>query len=166
MIVCYISAGSNLGDSVQIISDVPRLLRAIPRTHVLATSKLYRSKPVDAQGPDFINSVIKVETTLTARGLLSGLQAIERLKGRVRGQVQNAPRTLDLDLLLYGDAVLKDPKLIVPHPRMHQRAFVLVPLQELDASLNIPGRGSLLQFILRTKDQSLRPIAATTASSQ
>lgn len=160
MIICFVGVGSNLGDSAAQVGLAAQRIDMLPGTRLLASSRLYKSEPIDAPGGDFINAVFKIETTSTARRLFNGLRAIEALTGRQRGGIRNAPRTLDLDLLLYGDAIIDEPDLQVPHPRMHMRAFVLLPLQELAPSLTIPGRGSLLQFVLRTRTQSCAPIGA------
>jgi 2-amino-4-hydroxy-6-hydroxymethyldihydropteridine diphosphokinase len=108
----------------------------------MAASSLYRTAPIDSSGDDYINAVAAVDTDLDAHALLQALCGIEQAHGRER-PYRNAPRTLDLDLLLYGDQVIADaPALIVPHPRMHERAFVLAPLAELAPELRIPGRGA------------------------
>ena len=109
-------------------------LNRLPDTRLEARSHLYRSAPVDAQGPDFINAVAAVSTRLTAPDLLLALQQLEQRAGRER-PYRNAPRTLDLDLLLYGDARIDSPSLTVPHPRMMERAFVLIPLAEIAPDL-------------------------------
>ena len=106
---------------------------------------MYRSAPLGPQDqPDFVNAVVLVETGLEARALLDGLQAIEADLGRRRESVQWGPRVIDLDLLLYGDLVVDEPGLTVPHPRMHERNFVLLPLREIAPDVEIPGRGPLL----------------------
>jgi 2-amino-4-hydroxy-6-hydroxymethyldihydropteridine diphosphokinase len=115
-------------------------LSRMPSTTFVAASSLYRSAPVDGEGPDYINAVAEIETALSAHDLLVALQAIETRYGRVR-TTKNAPRTLDLDLLLYGDGLISTPDLVVPHPRLHERAFVLLPLTELAGPIDIPGRG-------------------------
>lgn len=125
-----IALGANLGDAAQALRDALAALGAHPGVRVLRASGLYRTAPVDAGGPDFINAVALVATTLTAPGLLAALQAIEQAAGRLR-PYRNAPRTLDLDLLTYGTARIDSPVLTVPHPRMMDRAFVLVPLREV-----------------------------------
>ena len=109
-------------------------LNRLPATRLEARSHLYRSAPVDAQGPDFINAVAAVSTRLTGPDLLLALQQLEQRAGRER-PYRNAPRTLDLDLLLYGDACIDSPSLTVPHPRMMERAFVLIPLAEIAPDL-------------------------------
>src|SRR4051812_45361194 len=125
-VAAFVGLGSNLGDSALALRAAITQLEAMPGTHVVRQSRLYRSAPVEASGPDFVNAVVEIQTTLTAPDLLAHLQAIEQRAGRER-PYRNAPRTLDLDLLLYGDARIDSPALTVPHPRMTERAFVLVP---------------------------------------
>lgn len=124
----------------------------MPRTRLLARSSLYRSSPIDAGGPDYLNAVAQIATGLNARELLTHLRAIEQQLGRER-LFRNAPRTLDLDLLLYGDEIIATPELTVPHPRLQQRAFVLVPLAELAPDLVIPGLGSIDRLLPGVVDQ-------------
>ena len=150
-IAAYIGLGSNLEDPASQIKAGCTALAALPATELIARSALYRSAPVGyGDQPDFINAVAKVETALDARALLDALLAIELKRGRVR-DFPNAPRTLDLDLLLYGDLKLHAPGLTIPHPRMHERAFVLVPLAEIDPQCVIPGRGKVAE-LLRSVD--------------
>ena len=137
-VTAYIGLGANLGDPAQAVRSALRQLGAMPGARLLQASSLYRSAPVDASGPDYINAVAMVATSLTAPDLLAALQAIEQAAGRERPFV-NAPRTLDLDLLLYGGARIDSPLLTVPHPRMWERAFVLLPLHELVPGL-VPSR--------------------------
>lgn len=126
----FIGLGANLGDAKTNVLLAMQAIAALPSTMLRSRSSLYRSKPVDAGGPDFINAVIEVETDLCAPALLHELQSLEHAAGRQR-PYPNAPRTLDLDLLLYGDASINSPTLVIPHPRMGQRAFVLLPLAEI-----------------------------------
>ena len=129
-ITAYIALGANLGDAPATLRAAVAALDEVPDTRVLACSRLWRSAPVDASGPDFINAVAALETSLTAPALLGELLALETRFGRQR-PYHHAPRTLDLDLLLYGGARVASPQLTVPHPRMWQRAFVLRPLAEI-----------------------------------
>jgi 2-amino-4-hydroxy-6-hydroxymethyldihydropteridine diphosphokinase len=129
-VLAYVALGANLGDAVSAVQSAMDALAALPLTQVTRRSSLYRSAPVDAVGPDFINAVVEVSTGLSAPDLLTALQSIEHAAGRERPYL-NAPRTLDLDLLLYGDASVQSERLTVPHPRMLQRAFVLQPLAEI-----------------------------------
>ena len=137
----FIGLGANLGDPEAQVRRAFAALADLPGTRLLAASSLYRSAPVGyAVQPDFVNAVAQVETRLGAGALLRELLATEARFGRVR-EFPNAPRTLDLDLLLYGDRVIAEPGLIVPHPRMHERAFVLAPLAEIAPDIAIPGKG-------------------------
>ena len=130
----YIGLGANLGEREATLRQALAALGQYPGTRVLRVSPLYGSAPVDAGGPDFLNAVAEVATTLTPEALLQALQAIEQSAGRER-PYRNAPRTLDLDILWFGDQVIDTPTLTVPHPRMAERAFVLRPLADL-----VPGR--------------------------
>jgi 2-amino-4-hydroxy-6-hydroxymethyldihydropteridine diphosphokinase len=126
----WIALGANLGDARATVQQAIRDLGQLAQTQLVAQSSLYRSAPVDASGPDFINAVAQVATTLSPQQLLVALQALELAAGRERAH-RNAPRTLDLDILLYGDTTLDTPSLVIPHPRMWERAFVLLPLAEI-----------------------------------
>lgn len=129
-VTAYVAVGANLGDPVAAVSEAIEALRSLPLTRLIRRSALYRTAPVDAEGPDFINAVAEVLTGLSPHDLLAALQALEQAAGRSRPW-RNAPRTLDLDLLLHGQARVDDAQLTLPHPRMHERAFVLVPLAEI-----------------------------------
>ena len=133
-VIAYVALGANLGEAAAVVTSAIDALNRLPDTRLEARSRLYRSAPVDAQGPDFINAVAAVSTRLTAPDLLLALQQLEQRAGRER-PYRNAPRTLDLDLLLYGDARIDSPSLTVPHPRMMERAFVLIPLAEIAPDL-------------------------------
>lgn len=133
-VLAHVALGANLGDARATVSDAIAALDRLPQTRLLRASALYRSAPWEASGPDFINAVAAVETGLDAHELLRALQALELQAGRER-PYRNAPRTLDLDLLLYGDAVIDTPDLSVPHPRLRERAFVLLPLAEISPAL-------------------------------
>jgi 2-amino-4-hydroxy-6-hydroxymethyldihydropteridine diphosphokinase len=150
----FIGLGANLGDPAATLRAAVAALAALPLTTLLACSKTYRSAPVDAQGPDFLNAVAEINTSLPPVALLHELQGIEQAHGRERAY-RNAPRTLDLDLLLYGNQTIATPNLTVPHPRMHERAFVLLPLQELDPDLEIPARGKLPDLLSAVSDQRI-----------
>jgi 2-amino-4-hydroxy-6-hydroxymethyldihydropteridine diphosphokinase len=126
----YVALGANLGDAAATIEQALRALDGLPHTRVAARSGLYRSAPVAASGPDFINAVAAVSTRLTAPDLLRQLQRLEHAAGRQR-PYRNAPRTLDLDLLLYGAGRIESQWLTVPHPRLRERAFVLRPLADI-----------------------------------
>jgi 2-amino-4-hydroxy-6-hydroxymethyldihydropteridine diphosphokinase len=138
-VTAYVALGANLGDAQAAVHDALRRIGELPATRLVRASSLYRTAPFEASGPDFINAVCEVQTQLTAPELLSQLQAIELAHGRER-PYRNAPRTLDLDLLLYGDACIASERLTVPHPRMHERAFVLVPLAEIAPQRVPPGQ--------------------------
>lgn len=129
-VLAYIALGGNLGDAQATVRSAIDQVAALPQTRLVARSSLYRTAPVEATGPDFVNAVVGVQTRLNAHELLLKLQHIETLAGRVRPYL-NAPRTLDLDLLLYGQASIESPHLVLPHPRMLRRAFVLLPLAEI-----------------------------------
>jgi 2-amino-4-hydroxy-6-hydroxymethyldihydropteridine diphosphokinase len=129
-VTAYIALGANLGDAAAAVARAMDAITALPATRVTQRSSLYASAPVDADGPDYVNAVVEVETMLPAPLLLAQLQRLEREAGRERKH-RNAPRTLDLDLLLYGDGVIQSAMLTVPHPRMAQRAFVLLPLAQI-----------------------------------
>ena len=133
-VLAHVALGANLGDARATVSDAIAALDSLPQTRLLRASGLYRSAPWEASGPDFINAVAAIETGLDAHELLRALQALELQAGRER-PYRNAPRTLDLDLLLYGDAVIDTPDLSVPHPRLRERAFVLLPLAEIAPAL-------------------------------
>lgn len=126
----YVGVGANLGDARQTVQEALAQLDQLPATRVVRASSLYRSAPVDAQGPDFWNAVARLDTTLAPLELLAELQRLEQAAGRQR-PYRNAPRTLDLDLLMYGTVRQDDPVLTLPHPRMRERAFVLLPLAEI-----------------------------------
>ena len=137
----YVGLGANLGDRQEFIDRAVALLAATDGVNVLAVSALLETDPVGlVDQPRFLNGAAAVETTLSARELLEALLGIERTLGRVRGE-RWGPRTIDLDLLLYGDAVVDEPGLEVPHPRLHERRFALEPLSKLDPELDVPGRG-------------------------
>jgi 2-amino-4-hydroxy-6-hydroxymethyldihydropteridine diphosphokinase len=138
----WVGLGSNLATPRDQLESALAALAALPDTRVLRVSSFYRTAPVGYAGqPDFINAVAAIETGLAPRALLEALLDIERRHGRVR-TIPNGPRTLDLDLLLHGDQRIDEPGLTLPHPRMHERAFVMVPLAEIAPELVIPGRGT------------------------
>ncbi len=126
----FVGLGANLGDRRATLRAAVQALHALPRTQLVRVSPLYRSAPVDAGGPDYLNAVAEVATGLAPQALLESLQAIELAAGRER-PYRNAPRTLDLDILWFGDQVIDTADLVVPHPRMAERAFVLRPLADL-----------------------------------
>ncbi len=133
-VTAYLALGANLGNARQAVQDAVDAIAALPTTQVLVQSPLYRTAPIDSSGPDYINAVVQVHTRLAPYDLLQGVQAIELAAGRER-PYRNAPRTLDIDILLYGDVHLHDAELTLPHPRMWHRAFVLVPLADVAPGL-------------------------------
>lgn len=154
----FVGLGANLGGAREAMARAVRGLSAAPGVRVAGVSPLYRSAPVDAVGPDFLNAVCAVDTMLAPQVLLALLQSLEAQAGRERPH-RNAPRTLDLDLLLHGDAAIEAPDLVVPHPRMHLRAFVLRPLLDLARDVELPGRGLARDWLDRAADQALACIA-------
>ena len=141
MSIAYVGLGSNLEVPEGQVARALGELAGIPATRLVGRSSLYRSAPLGhAAQPDFVNAVAALDTALAPEALLTELQAIEARHGR-RRSFRNAPRTLDLDLLLYGEVEHRSARLTVPHPRMHERAFVLQPLMELAPDIAIPGRG-------------------------
>ena len=155
----YIGLGANLGDAAATLRAAVSALRILPRTHGVTVSSAYRSAPVQAVGPDFLNAVVALRTSLAPQELLAALQTIELAHHRTR-PFPNAPRTLDLDLLLYGNLLLDTPRLQLPHPRLHQRAFVLMPLFELAPDLVLPGLGPLGPHLARVGEQRLERLGA------
>jgi len=148
----YIGLGANLGDARATLGAAFNALQALPQSELVRRSSIYRSAPIDSSGPDYLNAVAHLRTALDAHELMAHLQSIERSHGRER-PYRNAPRTLDLDLLLYGERSIHTPTLVVPHPRAHERAFVLAPLAELAPQLVIPGHGPVAALLLATGGQ-------------
>jgi 2-amino-4-hydroxy-6-hydroxymethyldihydropteridine diphosphokinase len=156
--LAFIALGANLEQPVQQVRRALRELDSIERTHVVAVSSLFRTAPVGyADQPDFINAVAKVQTTLPPRALLDQLHVIEERHGRERS-FRNAPRTLDLDLLTYADLVLDEEGLTLPHPRMHQRAFVLMPLAEIAPRAVIRDNQDASQWLARVDRAGIEKI--------
>ena len=159
MTVAFIGLGANLDDPRRQVQQAFRELDAIPHTRVVRTSSLYRSEPLGyAEQPSFVNAVAQVETGLSAERLLAELHAIEARHGRSRS-FANAPRTLDLDLLLFGNIVIDTGNLKVPHARMHERAFVLLPLVEIAPDAEVPGRGPAKTLLEKCRDQGVEKLA-------
>ena len=156
-VLAYVGVGANLDQPRQQVQQGIDALRALPQTQLAACSSLYLSAPVDASGPDYVNAAVALHTTLAPLALLQALHAIEARFGRQRS-TRNAPRTLDLDLLLYGELESDVPSLRLPHPRLHQRAFVMRPLLEIAPNLQVPGFGPLAEWLERVKDQPIRRI--------
>ncbi len=165
MTLAYIALGSNLGDPLGTVQAALLALERLPGTTLVAASSLYRSAPVGLKNqPDFINAVAAADTGLAAPALLEELFAIEARFGR-RRDFHHAPRTLDLDLLLYGDEVRTDARLTLPHPRMHERAFVLAPLVEIAPECVIPGHGRAAALLESCRDQRITRCAPALRSS-
>ncbi len=157
MPVAFVGLGSNLAHPRRQIARALRALRRLPRSTLLAVSSNYATAPQgvsDAQ-PDYVNAVAMLRTSLPPRALLARLATLEKRQGR-RRTVRNAPRTLDLDLLLYGRRRISLAKLTVPHPRMHERAFVLRPMADVAPVAVIPGRGAARRFRRDVRDQRVK----------
>jgi len=156
--IAYIGLGSNLAEPQSQVEHALQQLGSLPRSRLVRRSSLYRTAPVGHTAqPDFVNAVAALDTALDAHGLLRELQTLEAGHGRTRS-FPNAPRTLDLDLLLFGDERISDPGLVVPHPRMHERAFVLKPLLEIFPGAEIPGRGPAQPFLESCRGQDAQRI--------
>lgn len=155
----YIGLGSNLADPVQQVSRALGELATIPHSQVIAQSNLYRSPPLGPPNqPDYINAVAALDTSLGAKELLFHLHRLEELHGRVRDGERWGPRTLDLDLLLYGDQISHDAELTLPHPGAHERAFVLVPLCAIASEATIPGKGRVVDLLHACRPQPIEII--------
>ncbi len=153
-VIAYVGLGANLGDAHAALEAAVEALAALPQTRLVARSSVYCSAPVDSSGPDYLNAVAALGTRLAPHALLAHLQEIELRHGRER-PYRNAPRTLDLDLLLYGDQTVDTPTLTVPHPRLHERAFVLLPLAEIAPGIQLPGRAGLGELLQRVAGQPI-----------
>jgi len=155
----YIGVGSNLGDPVTQVKEAIEELEMLPDSILHAKSSLYSSKPMGpADQPDYVNAVVAIDTLLSADNLLQALTRIEDLQGRERGGEKWGPRILDLDLLLYGKNKINKPGLTVPHPGMHERDFVIMPLAEIAGNISIPGRGQLSVLIKQCESHSLKKL--------
>ncbi|MFL6707387.1 MAG: 2-amino-4-hydroxy-6-hydroxymethyldihydropteridine diphosphokinase [Massilia sp.] len=152
--IAYIGIGANLGDARANVEDALRLLAALPANTLIKRSSLWRTAPIDSSGDDYINAVAAIDTPLSAMALLDALREIELAHGRER-PYRNAPRTLDLDILLYGDETIDSAVLTVPHQRMHLRAFVLAPLTEIAPDARIPGVGPAAALMASVADQDI-----------
>ncbi len=153
----FIALGANLEDPAAQVRAALADLTGSGDIALVAASSLYRTAPIGADGPDYINAVAAVDTPLPPAALLDRLFAVEAHFGRTRSY-RNAPRTLDLDLLLYDDQVLDGPELTLPHPRLHLRAFVLVPLAEIAPDLALPGRGSVAAWLPAVANQRIEKL--------
>ena len=153
--------GANLGNPLAMLKLVLGEIARLPQTVLVAQSPFYRTAPVDSSGPDYVNAVCAVKTRLAPEALLDELQRLENVHGRVRPTgVRNAPRTLDLDILLWDDEVICTRRLEVPHPRMHERAFVLRPLLDIFPQCSIPGKGRAADWLEKTLDQRISKIVS------
>lgn len=158
-VTAFVGLGANLGEAAETLRLALAALGGLPECRLLAASSVYRTAPVDASGPDYLNAVARLETSLAAEALLDELLALELRFGRER-PYHHAPRTLDLDLLLHGEQIINTPRLTLPHPRAHQRAFVLVPLAELAPDLVLPGRGAITDWLGTVQGQAIERLAA------
>ncbi|MFO1328857.1 MAG: 2-amino-4-hydroxy-6-hydroxymethyldihydropteridine diphosphokinase [Rubrivivax sp.] len=161
----HIGLGANLGDAAATLAQALQALHDWPGVQVQAVSGLYRSAPVDAGGPDFLNAAAALHTTLDAAALLAVLHALEARAGRTRPFV-NAPRTLDLDLLDHGGQVVCTPGLTLPHPRLHRRRFVLEPLADIAPDLRVAGQGRVTDLLAAVAEQAVERVAAGDAWRQ
>jgi 2-amino-4-hydroxy-6-hydroxymethyldihydropteridine diphosphokinase len=156
--IAYIGIGANLGNAAANVDDAIARLSVLPGARLLACSAKYRTAPIDSSGDDYVNAVASIDTSLSAPDLLASLHGIELAHGRER-PYRNAPRTLDLDILLYGEETIDQPSLHIPHPRMQDRAFVIVPLLEIAPDVIIPGRGPASGFLPAVLDQGITRLA-------
>ena len=153
MKIAYIGLGSNMHSPIKQIKSAIKLIEEIASTEITDVSSLYKSKPLGPQDQDdYINAVVKIETELMPYELLERMQEIEKQHGRIRGE-RWGPRVIDLDILMFGNKIMTDQKLTIPHPEIHNRSFVLVPLAEIDSDCEIPGKGPISD-LLATIDKS------------
>jgi 2-amino-4-hydroxy-6-hydroxymethyldihydropteridine diphosphokinase len=158
-VAAYVGIGSNLDDPEAQVRRAIEALASIPETRFERASRLFRTAPWGrADQPAFVNAAAEVATTLAPRALLEALLAIERAQGRHRDGTRWGPRTLDLDVLLYGDAVIDEPGLAIPHPHLAERAFVLLPLADLDPALHVPGRGRISELLRKVGAKGVEPL--------
>ena len=164
-VIAYLALGSNLGDPVEQLVKARAAINAIPGVVMVRASSLYQS-PVwgsDQPQPDYLNAVIAIQTTLSAHDLWHQSSRIEVTHGRVRDGTRNSARTLDIDLLLYGDAVMQTPDLTLPHPRMHERDFVLMPLVEIAPDAVIGGYGNAYDCLLQIGPTPIQKLSHNSA---
>jgi 2-amino-4-hydroxy-6-hydroxymethyldihydropteridine diphosphokinase len=154
----YVGIGANLGDAQANVEAAIISLAGLPHTRLVERSSLFCTAPIDAGGDDYVNAVACIDTALAPQALLDALLALEHAEGRVR-TTRNAPRPLDLDILLYGDERLQTTTLTVPHPRLTQRAFALIPLLQIAPMIIIPGLGPAHAFVPDVAGQDIRKIA-------
>ncbi|MCZ6774344.1 MAG: 2-amino-4-hydroxy-6-hydroxymethyldihydropteridine diphosphokinase [Proteobacteria bacterium] len=147
-VASFIGLGSNLGDPVKQIHNATDRLASIPSSRIDSCSSLYQTPPMGPPDqPDYVNAVVRLATRLEPHALLKHLQSIECAQGRIRDGIRWGPRTIDLDLLIYGDEIIDQPGLRIPHPGIPERAFVLVPMAEIDPDLSIPGHASVYELL-------------------
>ncbi len=165
MALAFIGLGGNIGDTKQLIKDAIVCLAQHPELRILTRSCMYQSAPVDAEGDDFINAVISLETDLSPEELLRICQQVEQSFGRERPYL-NAPRTLDLDVLAYDQLAIHNEALTIPHPRMIERSFVLYPLLEIAPDIDLPGFGKLTKYIPNVKHQRIEKVKGCNCPSR
>jgi 2-amino-4-hydroxy-6-hydroxymethyldihydropteridine diphosphokinase len=158
-IAAYVGIGSNLGDPEAQVRGAIEALASVPQTRFVRASRLFRTAPWGrADQPAFVNAAAEIATALAPRALLDALLTIERAHGRHRDGTRWGPRTLDLDVLLYGDGVIDEPGLAIPHPHLAERAFVLLPLADLDPALQVPGRGRISELLRDVDASGIEPL--------
>ena len=163
----YVGLGSNLADPRAQVERASRALAGLPKTRLVQRSRLYRSAPWGrADQPEFVNAVVALQTELTPRELLEALLKIERAAGRARDATRWGPRVLDLDILVFGDRMIDEPGLHVPHPHLHERAFVLLPLAEIAPDLIVPGHGRVDDLARRIDASTCRPLEIASVTHQ
>jgi 2-amino-4-hydroxy-6-hydroxymethyldihydropteridine diphosphokinase len=153
----YVGIGSNLGDARSNVERAVLELGKLCQTRITGQSSLFQTAPIDAGGNDYVNAVVRLDTRLSALALLHQLQALEQAFSRER-PYPNAPRTLDLDILLYGQQEISSDVLTVPHPRMTERAFALIPLLQIDPLITIPGQGPAHSFVPAVASQAIHKL--------
>jgi 2-amino-4-hydroxy-6-hydroxymethyldihydropteridine diphosphokinase len=162
----YIGLGANQGDVVETLNSAVHSLSSLEQSKLVAVSPFYKTAPIDAAGPDYLNAVVRLDTGLEPYGLLLHLLEIEMMFGRKRRGAdarRNAPRSIDLDLLMLGNLIVRSAPLILPHPRLHERAFVLRPLTDIAPDLTVPGQGPVAALLNRVADQVVAPMNAGVA---
>ena len=166
-VAAYIGLGSNLDDPTTQLERAINGLERLPATRIVARSSFYVTPPMGPQNqPDYVNAVAALATTLAPTALLAALQAIERAQGRVRAGQRWGPRTIDLDMLLYGDLIIDEPGLKVPHPGVSTRAFVLIPLAEIAHDLLIPGHASVHELLAQIDSAGVVRLGSSTCNSR
>jgi len=158
-VAAYIGIGSNLDDPERQVRRAIEALASMPETRFVRASRLFRTAPWGrTDQPAFVNAAAEIATTLSPRALLDALLAIERAQGRHRDGTRWGPRTLDLDVLIYGDRVVDEPGLAIPHPHLADRAFVLLPLADIDPALHVPGKGRISELLRKVDATGIEPL--------